>query len=133
MTVPTFSDKAYERDMYLARGLSGATDHIRQTLREWIQAELIALLATADAHAPLGQGLIADRIEKLAVRLRQINHSDFPEADANCSHAIDQVQNGGYDDAIDAYERLRQGHDDLLQLVRELRQARELIGTAAED
>lgn len=133
MTMPNFSDYAYGRDMDLARGLSGSADHIRKDLRDWIQAELNALIATADAHAPLQQGIIGDQVRKLTPRLREINHNDLPEADGDCKAVIDQVHDGGYDDALDAHNRLRNGFDGLLRLVRELQQARNLIGTLAED
>ena len=127
MIPPSFSDKALDRDIDLIRGWCGSAHHIRKDLRDWIQAEVIALCALCDAHAPLFTGIVGDEFNKLSLRLRVVDRSELGNADKKCAAIVDEILNGGYEDVVEAHAQLQTGYFDMVQLVTELNQARQLI------
>ena len=120
-----FLDVALKRDEELVKGLCQSARTKRFELREWIQLELKAVLITADLHETVADGAILDGIKESIVRLRAIDRRDLPTALTDYDDVIDDVFNGGYDDA---YSRLDRGCAGLVEIVRNLLEIRAFIG-----
>ena len=133
MTTPSFSDRADYRDVDLIVGLGGPARVLRKELRDWIQQELVAQLAIADAQVALQQGVMADEMESHAARLRVMNLIDLPETDRECAALIESVYAGEYSGMENAYYQLQGGFEALLRLVRELERARPMISSWCDE
>ncbi len=123
-----FHDREIERDDTLIKGLYSAARTTRQELREWVQAELKAILIEAELQEKIAEGELRDRIKNTVVRLRTINQGDLPEAVSNYDGVMVEVLQGGFQDVHDAYDQLQQGCAGLVRIMRELLEIRSFIG-----
>ena len=119
---PDFYDRSSERDDTLIKGLCGAARNTRMELREWIEAEVKALLPMAEMHEPLSEGIVKEETSRNVQRLRAISQTNLRNAVQYCDETIDDVSNGGYTDVGDAYDKLHRGRLDLVEIMKELQE-----------
>ena len=120
---------ALERDDTLIKGLGQAARTTRLELREWTESELKALLVQAELHENLAEGEIRHQIKRTVERLREITHTDLPEAIRDYDEVMEELSGGGYTDVLDAHAQLEQGKGSLVRIVRDLLKIRTYIGT----
>ena len=123
-----FHDREIERDDTLIKGLCSAARTTRQELREWVQAELKAILIEAELQERITEGELGNRIKDTVVRLRTINQKDLPKAVSDYDAVMVEVSQGGFTDVLNAYDQLQQGCAGLVRIIRDLLEIRSFIG-----
>ena len=125
---PDFQDLAIERDGSLVQGMCQTARNNRRDLHEWIEEELKAVLIAAEIQESLAEGVIRDRIAKVAEDLRRIEGTELPEAIREHEDVRRDIENGGYDDVHEAYRNLERETARLVVIMRDLLYIREFIG-----
>lgn len=123
-----FHDWANERDNTLVKGLCGAARSNRNEMREWIEAEIKALLEEAQMKEPLSSGVIGAHIAESIQRLRHISTVVFPDVLRDYDDVINDISGGGFTSAEEAYDHLHSGFTHLVQILRDLQKIRDFIG-----
>ena len=124
----SFHDWTIERDNTLVKGLCAAARSNRNEMREWIEAEIKALLEEAQIKEPVSCGVIADHIRKSVETLRHTSTVMFPEALRDYDGVIENVSIGGFDSVEEAHDQLQSGFMHLVRILRELHEMRGFIG-----
>ena len=123
-----FSNEAENRDEQLVKALCYSIHrHTLQELREWIQAELVALINAAELQEIEIGGIVAEGIREKIDRLRTINRLTMPNAIRQYSQIIDDIDKGGWDDVHDAYTALQKECTGMVNILEELVEIRKLI------
>ena len=123
-----FSEDAEKRDEQLIKALCHSIHrHSLQELREWIQAELVALINAAELQEIEIGGTVAEGIRERIDRLRNINRLTLPNAIRQYSQLIDDIDKGGWDDVHDAYIALQKECTGMMNILEELVEIRKLI------
>lgn len=116
-----------ERDRELAMAFASSARILRQFFREWIQGELNDLAVLADGLEPALEGLIRSEMQGTVRRIRDINQDELGECVRSLQGRIDEIDNGLYDNALDAQQYLSEGLIRLESLVRELLRVRDSL------
>ena len=103
-----------------------ARDMVRD-FREWIEAELKALIFEAQVQQAESNGIIRDQFDSAVERLQLISRVDLPNAIRDCSDAIHNVRQGFWSDVHEAYDPMAQALGKLVQIVKALLEFRELV------
>ena len=125
---PDFYDRSFERDNDLVQGLCHNARNTHRDLREWIEAELKALIFEAEIQMPLVDGPLSDSLRGAVQKLRTISQNDLPEAYTKYNNLIRDVSEGGFTSVDDAYDQIQIGFTPLVRMMKELQQVREFIG-----
>ena len=125
MTTPEYSDRQEQRDKYLVSSqLVSSTSLLLTGFVDWILEEVQSLLRLARqleyAGDDIGQRMLRWEIK----RLKSIRDNDLPEAKENIKTKIIEMNEGAYDNVIDARRYLEEGLYRMETLVRDLLQCR---------
>lgn len=134
MSTNSFHDSALERDKDLTSALCHTMERdMVRDIREWIEAELKALIFEAQLQQSVSQGIVKDQFDSAAERLQLISRVDLPDAIRECSDAVSNVRNGFWGDVYDAYDPMSQALGKLWQIVRALLELRGSIAPTVNE
>lgn len=134
MTTNNFRDHAGERDNDFVQALCHTMqrDMLRDS-REWIEAELKALITEAQVQQACTSGAIGAELASVIERLGVISRIDLREAVKDCSDKIHDVQEGFREDVYDAYDQMQQEITKMVRIIRALLEIRAFIEPMTDD
>lgn len=117
-----------ERDEKLVgRGFVFGVSVFRNELREWIQEQIIESKWRARALEPTLSGEIQKQMSQASQRLDEINMHELREAIENIDTKCKEIEDGAWNNVLDARPHLEEGVTRLESLVRELLEIRNFI------
>ena len=101
--------------------------------RDWIEAELKALIFEAQIQRAETEGTLRDQLDSTIERLEFINRIELPKAARDCTNMIRDVREGVWSDVYDAYDPMQQELGKLVQIVRALLEIRAFVVPVLEE
>jgi len=121
-----FPGRADERDAALVRRLRQNADNARMYLREWIQQELKEIRIELQVLQTIG-GAAGPNILSQLDRIEELDRERLVAIDAAFDERLDDIDNGGYDNASHARDELEAGLRDFEAILRDLLKIREFV------
>lgn len=119
-----------ERDEKLVgRGFVFGVSIFRNELREWIQEQIIESKLRAEALEPTLPGELQKQMRQASQRLNEIDRHELREAINNIDTKCKEIEDGAWNNVLDARPYLEEGVTRLESLVRELLKIRDFIDT----
>ena len=134
MTTNRFHDDASERDNNLVSALCHTMRHdMLRDFREWIEAELKALLTEAQIQRAETQGALGEELDGAIERLSLLSRTTLPSAVRDYTNMVHDIREGTWSDVYDAYDPMRQELGKLVDIVRILLEMRNFIMPVPEE
>ena len=134
MTTEKFREDALERDNDLVEALCYIMEkNLVRDLREWIEAEIKALIFEAQVQRAEIEGVLGDQLDSAIERLRHISRSDLRDVVEDFLDAVHNAHEKIWSDVYNAYDPIQQGLWKLVQIVRMLLEIRELVVPVADE
>lgn len=123
-----FSEEAATRDETLVQAMCHSIHRSsRIELREWIQAELVALINASELLLLEINDPVAAGIREKIARLQMINRTSLPRASNEYDKVISDVSNGAWANVHDAYTAMQKECSELINIVEELVSMRKVL------
>ena len=116
-----------ERDRELAMAFATSARTLRLYIREWIQGELNELVVRAESLEPALRDPMKNEMQRTVRRIREIDRDELRESVQSLQGKIDEIEEGVYDNILDARQYLNEGLIRLEGLIRELLSIRDSL------
>ncbi len=130
--MPDSDDLRDERDRRLVNGFISGARGFRLYYWEWIQEEVKDCKFKAEFLEPALSGTVKSSVQAAIQRLEEIDRRELKEVIDNVDTKCSEIEDGAWNNVLDAFPYLEEGLHRFERLVRELLDIRSLLDSLWE-